>query len=721
MSPAGKKFDEEALRKKIREQLEKEHSERQLIKQTETSPELLAAHEEHESLYLELYIRHQLQDEVYAKYPEFVKCSNHLNQLKWLTPLELEADYEFFPLTYSFWSRLRNRFSFNRKAKIPDTPEIQQMITEFRNEIEEEAKERIEKYREYVNQSQLKSYSKDEEKIFNEEQDKFYASLKGYHKYKNHIGETTWMTDEEFDAQEEFTDRVYTTKEKIRINGLILLTLLLVVVSVYMLVNYLSPDSKKGYLVVGLNKNKASLYINHSLAMGFTPGIPYPVEEGEHEVTIISSGFKTDPGFQVVDINVGDTTNINFNLIPMAGETGVVKLDCAYSDAGIYADGEFKGTVRQNRLLSLPLGDHTISVSKPNYISSPRLHTFSLNAGDTINLEFRLTHLESAEPPVTLRSSIDVGLIEVNSNVKGARIILNGNNTGFETDYVLQKIPYGQHIIRVEKDDYKVYPKERVVRLSKDERQARADFTLTSTTGLVTILVHPEEAKIYIDGKEASTGNFNGSLSLGEHQISFSEVEGYKKPDNQVINISNEQQNRFEFRYGTSLFLQVKPGLVIPSATASVSTGYIMSGINFKANSSNGPDIVLNKTINQNVWEMGFAFQYKNPPGSDAIFIRFQAPKDLNITDGVNLRLWMYSKDENYPLVISGKSEYKVIFNNVIILEKKTPTFKLSQISENNFEEIPLSRYIKSGINTLIISTDTDNSQFMEFWKAEIH
>ena len=134
------------------------------------------------------------------------------------------------------------------------------------------------------------------------------------------------------------------------------------------ILNYLSPDSRKGCVVVSLNKSKVGVYIDHSLAVGFTPGNAYPIDEGEHEIAVISTGYKTDPGYQLVDISVGDTTKINFNLIPLAGETGIVKLNVPINDAGIYADGEFKGTAKQNRILALPVGDHTITVIKPNYI-----------------------------------------------------------------------------------------------------------------------------------------------------------------------------------------------------------------------------------------------------------------------------------------------------------------------------------------------------------------
>lgn len=718
------KFDEEELRKKIREQLEQEHSEKKEYFEKQLSEESVAAFEDDESYYLEIYIRRKLQDEVFSKYPEFVQCGNHLDQIKWLTPLEMEEEYEFFPVEYTFWSKIKKAFSGKAGVKIPDTPVINKMIEQFREEIENEAVIRIKKYKEYIDQRGVANLDDQKKKIIAEEQDRFYKSLKGYHKYKNHIGETTWMTEDEFNAQDEFTDRIYSPVE-LALRGLILFTSLIILLSgIIYTYSLFSPQTFKGYILVETSdsKAKASLYINQNLAVGFTPGIPYPVDEGLHEIALISPKFKTVPSFHKVEILDKDTVNIKFQLIEVNENSAIVRLNVPFEDAGVYADGEFKGTIQKSGLLSLPVGDHTISVRKANYISTPRLHTFSLNAGDTIDLSFRLTQMRNPAQSSPSSSSINVGLIEVNSNVRGAEIFLNGNKTGFSTDYVFQKIPLGQHIVRLEKEGYAVYPEEQVVKLTSDERTAKVDFTLASTNRYVTIIANPKHAPIYVDGKEIALGTFRGAISLGEHELSFGNLANYKNPGKQKITITKDGQNRFEFTYDNDLFYEIKPATIKPAGSeVRVSSGYILNGINFKANSTNGPEILLNNKVNENVWHMGFAFQYKNPPGSDALYIRFELPNDLNISNDTKLKLWLYQSNENYPLVISGKSGYMVAINNKIIVENKQPDNNISQISEDKFEEINVAGYLKSGINNLIISCTPENSRFMHLWKIVIN
>lgn len=722
MNNSDKKFDEEALRLKIREQLKNDYSLRQEAKKEEPeSQETIARREEDESYYLEIFIRRKLQEEVFSKYPEFVKCGNHLDQIKWLTPLEMEKEFEFFPLEYSFWYKLRKKLFGESKVKLPKTLEIQKMVADFREEMHNEAKERVQDYRKHIKENQKNILDDVEKRIFEEEQERFFSSQKGYYKYKNHLNETTWMTKDEFDSQDEFIERVYTRREKI-IRGVVSIFILAgILTGFYYLSGYLSSEQEKGYLVVNIGDQKGNLYINQNLAVGFTPGKPYPVETGEQNIAVLASGYETEPNVQKVDIVANDTISLSFRLTAIRGNKGIVRLNVPFRDAGIYVDGEFKGTVQESNQLALPEGDHTIVVEKENYFSMPRLHTFALKAGDTLDLRFSMTPKKERDSRESLNASVNLGLISVNANVRGAQIILNGQQTGFETDYILQKIPLGQHVIRVEKEGYTVYPKEQTVRLSKDNRQVKVDFTLTNTTRNVTLTVHPSSAKIYVNGNEAGTGEFEGSLALGEHKITFSDVKHYNNPGQKIINIMADGPSRFDFKFGSDIYFSATTTSITPNdAPVRISEGYILSGTLFKESGSNKPEVVNDEKSGHSVWNMGYAFQYKNPPGMDAVLIRFQAPTDLFLLDDKKLKLWLYATDENYPLVLSGKAEFTVILNNSVIAESQKPRYKSDQIAENRYEEIDVSSQLKPGYNSLIISAGKNNTRFMQLWKIAI-
>ncbi|RMH63756.1 MAG: hypothetical protein D6677_06440, partial [Calditrichaeota bacterium] len=70
---------------------------------------------------------------------------------------------------------------------------------------------------------------------------------------------------------------------------------------------------------------------------------------------------------------------------------------------------------------------------------------------------------------------------------------------------------------------------------------------------------------------------------------------------------------------------------------------------------------------------------------------------------------------------IGGKSRYRVILNNSIVRDHVTVKNSLDQAGEDRYESITLSRYLKPGLNKLIIAVADDNSMFLNLWKATIH
>ncbi|RMH62969.1 MAG: PEGA domain-containing protein, partial [Calditrichaeota bacterium] len=593
MSDQKKNLNEDELRRKIREELERKHRERTSSKKKEpvqkASP---MAQPQTESYFMENYIRRVLQEEVYGSHPEFVKCENHLAQIKWLTPLEMENEFEFFPVEESGWQRWRKKW-FGKKAApdIPQTPEIRAMMDRLREEFEQDARQRIALYKEHLQKAREAVHDDLERKIFEEEQDRFYSKLKGYHKYKNHIGETAWLTREEFESQDEFIDPVYSPREKFIRAVLHGGAVVLFVGLLYLGWQAVRTENPKGYIRVDTGGVKASLYIDQQLAIGFSPGVPYVVDEGEHQIRLIASGYEVLPDSHWVEINAEDTVDISFTLQPVSGDQGYVHVLAQLKEADIYVDGEFHGILADNPWLQLPAGDHTVTLKQENYLPSPTFHTFSLNAGDTVEVRFAMRPSRGSSGKRISASSF--GLIDVSSNVPGARIFLNGRPTGFQTDYVLQKIPFGRHVVRVELENYKAYPKEQVVVLDKDSRRATAEFTLSATLRPVVLDVEPANAPLFVDGKPLGKGRFAGKLPLGTHTISFGEVPGYYTPEPQTITVTDGLENEFSFQYGIRLNVALSPaGSRDDNGPLRVLPGYIVKGIEFTRDTNNGPDVV---------------------------------------------------------------------------------------------------------------------------------
>ena len=108
-----KKINEDEFRNKIREELEKKFQARKEPAEIskEQKAEITRLDEQTNIAYIKRFIREQIQQEVYSQFPEFIECENHLGEINWLTPLELQESFEFFPIEESRISRFFAKFS----------------------------------------------------------------------------------------------------------------------------------------------------------------------------------------------------------------------------------------------------------------------------------------------------------------------------------------------------------------------------------------------------------------------------------------------------------------------------------------------------------------------------------------------------------------------------------------------------------------------------------
>jgi hypothetical protein len=70
------------------------------------------------------------------------------------------------------------------------------------------------------------------------------------------------------------------------------------------------------------------------------------------------------------------------------GDMGSLRLDVEPADASVYVDGDFKGTSRQIRALSLPAGRHRVEVVRPGFRTVER--DVEIRPGQTTDLEVDL-------------------------------------------------------------------------------------------------------------------------------------------------------------------------------------------------------------------------------------------------------------------------------------------------------------------------------------------
>ena len=722
MAEKSKRLREEELRKKIQDELHQNFTQKQDGQEAEPEskivPESTAQTMEYEEALLRLY----LEEEICYKYPEFIKCENHLNEVRWLTPVELENEYEFYPAQEKVFQRFKKKFSAKAKPPRLSQQELMDRADKIRKEIEEDVKNRLDHFHEQETLALKKASTDIEKKIYQEEIDKFYSRKKGYKKYINHLNETKWMSKEEQKTQDEFMDEVITPgqiwrRRIITTSGLVLV--LLVAWFTWELNS--SSGASKAYLSVSTEGTKGHLYVDQILAAGFSLDEIYTLEPGPHEISFISEGYTSTPASHTINIQEHDTARIVFKLEKnQYGDIGLIQIKVPFTDAGIFVNSVFKGTVETSGKMILPEGDYTIMLEKAGYIVTPPQQTFTLNTGDTLNLAFKMSRRRTSSRSQKSAASTASGLLEIRSNIKNADIFLDGQKTNFKTDYVLQGIPLGTHSVRVSKAGYKVYPDEKVVKLTHNKTTA-IDFTLSSTVRRVTLRTEPIAGDIVIDGKQVGTGEAQISLPLGEHTISFGAVTNYDTPDITMIKIDEQSESTIVFNYTLNYSLTFKPGLDLQNSDlGSVTTGYMLNDNQFRQSSKTGPEVRQNEKVKEKVWMLGFAFQFRNPPGQDAMIINFFVPKNMDLSLPLNLKLWAYQSNDLYPLMMRAGSNFSIDVNQKKFRKNILPSFSENEIAPGNYQNFQINELLRPGYNQIMLYTTTSTSSHLMLWKVKI-
>ena len=718
-----KELNEKEIREKIRHQLEEELVNR---RKTETEDQETTSEKVriNESVLWEEIIKQQIEEEVYGSHSEFFRCINHLDEISWLTSPEIAESYEYYVDESGRFKRFLNRMFSKRYIPKDISEKLKNEMDRYKQELEADAQHRISELKKKVKKERekpKKNIGELETKILEEETDRFYRKMPGYKKYINHLDEIKWMTNEEFLDQNEYMEEVLTPWKIFYRRSLKTLSVLIPLFLVwYFFIQ--KPVLEKSFLMITIDQGKANLYINKKLAVGYQPNNPFPLLPGEYAISLVSKEYSITPAMKVVILRPDDTTTVSFKLKPKELEnSGIIRIKSTHDDANVFIDNEFQGKILVNSQFILSTGKHLIALEKEDYIITPTEKHVEVNSGDTLDISFRLAQENLTKKSSSKKKNIYFGIIEVNSNINDAVIYLDGKKTQYKTDHVFQRIPFGQHKLKIEKEGYKAYPEEKLIKLEQKNKNIQVNFTLTSLFHMVRINTSPVKGNIFIDGEKVGTGLARISLPLGKHTIHFGAVKHHKTPEPKEIVIDDNSETEFYFTYQRDFYIKFLPNKVLPDVTSgSINTGYLNEKGLFVRSKSPGPDIIDIDSEKSKAWSIGYAYQYRNPPGSDAIEVNFMIPENIDLSSSINLRLYIYNSGKNYPLAVGGKPSYQIMINNRIYKKNLIARTKQSELNNSKYEEFLINHMLRKGFNKIRISTNDNTTAFLTLWKVVI-
>lgn len=616
--------------------------------------------------------------------PACIPHLNHLGEVAWLTPEQAEIQHEFFDYHENLWQRLK------RKLHRPKNPNLEKLPGRER--------ELRLQFRKYLELTYLGKVLPETARL-----------LPDHWQHPLSVEEI-----ERIPVSLEAYQAMFNLNKKLLIP--LFIVLFVGVFGVALAIN--TNRTATSDILVKSNVSGAAIYLNGEKKgyADFSQTLEN-LSPGRYRIELRKRGYTSQP----VEIELGKmpatSREIFIPMVPIASVShGFLKIEADHPDSKVFVNDEFLGILESLPILQLDKGDHVIAVEKKGFRANPSKQWVSISVGDTSVVRFNQTPAYVAGG--ISRSShpapgINQGLISVTANVPGARIFLNGEDTGKESDYVFTGLPEGEYKIALHKEGYRAEPSFRVVTLGASDPRMDLSFKLIKEFTRVRIQTDPQSAKIFVDKSYAGKGFFEGELKQGAHEIAFEEISGFKTPPARVIQLKPDTPLELFVKY----FPQMNLGATV-TATGNINafycdliTGYTLNNRGFAASSEGGPEVVFHEQLKQYVWKFGFAFPYRNPRGNDAVKLIFRLPLDYQNDQVFYLEIQGAASEERYPQTLAKKSELKLKINNHQ-LNLNAPHKTLETLNGLETLKWEISKYLNPGLNTVELATTENNTTY---------
>ena len=201
-------------------------------------------------------------------------------------------------------------------------------------------------------------------------------------------------------------------------------------------------------------------------------------------------------------------------------KTGWIILDSEPSGASVYINKEFVGNTPLSNYKQA-YGTYQYRLESPNYHSATG--TIELNSG-------------RFEQKVVLKPAF--GSISVRSSIAGAKIILDGKQTGKQTPTTLTEIPSGPHTITLQMDKYAPRQQEVIV---EDGQTANVSMSLDARFARITIN-SLDGAEIYSNGKLLGKGRISEDMMEGYYDLE-ARLNHHKSVTKQIQVVAGQSQD----------------------------------------------------------------------------------------------------------------------------------------------------------------------------------
>lgn len=221
----------------------------------------------------------------------------------------------------------------------------------------------------------------------------------------------------------------------------------------------------------------------------------------ERKLLVSVSPQPTLTAYLKLDINAGSL------LISTAGQDGV---SIFFNNR----DTKVKSRQGQARLIGVPVGNHTIKVTKDGFIADPPQQSVAIAKGQEARLEFKF------------KSIPQFSSLRIRGAAPGIQVFLDGNplgavgaNGGFEAD----QIAPGEHTVELRRDKYATKRIPSQFRTGETVELLGAEVALAAAGATLRVSLNPSSAQLSIkgpgDANPAPVSSTNLQLSEGSYTL----------------------------------------------------------------------------------------------------------------------------------------------------------------------------------------------------------
>jgi len=512
------------------------------------------------------------------------------------------------------------------------------------------------------------------EKIKRDTEEAWYSQNPDYVKYSDRHGNKKWIHRKQYEqkkAQENIrrTAEVKRRKKIYRnliLSGVVIMALLVVIIH-YMLPHY----GCAAY--VNSNIDGAAIFIDGKRTAFDTDALVTTLTPGAHQISVYKPGYTT--GFQDIFAAKGDTITVEINL----------EIDPQYAE--IAAGRRPDTTIEENKTPIYIPG----SAPKPEYV---------------VDRE---------------RTSM-----VISTNISDVVVKMDGKPTSYEVNRLLQSVPPGSHIVELVKAGYRSEPAYAIINLQKGGAAQYLTFEMIRESALVlTIRTEPVDGDIFLDNILMGHGECIREFQLpGRFTVSFGKVRGFRSPDDITVQISEREPSVSTVgRYYPIIeiaFSLGQNGQIVKNNVKEVRTGYYYPNTGPVPAEETGPALQKLDAYNIYVYEMGYAFAHRNPPGGDFVEIVFDLPENFNQNKILYLTLRGLASNKNYLFNLTKSTDIAVEINGKVVVNHHTPINNLDRQEPLGGDSWPISDFLKMGENRILVRTTDDNKCYYYLHALEL-